>query len=77
MVATTRRRTRAQWEISLASRGRHLAAARARQAAVMDTLRQQAVAAAAEGIPETVIAKLCGVDRMTLRGWLGKDQRRK
>ena len=43
----------------------------------MDTLRQQAVAAAAEGIPETVIAKLCGVDRMTLRGWLGKDQRRK
>lgn len=48
--------------------------ARTREAAT-EALRVGAIlarSAAAEGIPETVIAEQLGVNRMTVRNWLGK-----
>jgi transposase len=38
----------------------------------MDKARTAALDAHADGIPETEIAKVLGVNRMTVRRWLGK-----
>ena len=45
--------------------GRHLSRA-------MATARTTGIQAHADGVPETVIAEKLGVDRMTVRKWLGK-----
>lgn len=41
-------------------------------AAAMQQAELAAIAAAAEGTPETEIARSLGVNRMTVRRWLGK-----
>jgi transposase len=45
---------------------------RARLAATMEAAEQAAVAAIAEGATEVDVAKTLGVNRMTVRRWLGK-----
>ena len=40
--------------------------------AAMDAAQAAAIAASNQGIAETVIATELGVDRMTVRKWLGK-----
>jgi DNA invertase Pin-like site-specific DNA recombinase len=51
---------------------RNLRAARSRLDAVMVSAKDFAVQAHADGMPETEIAKLFDVNRMTVRRWLGK-----
>lgn len=52
--------------------GRKLARARAAVAEALRVAEVIARAAADEGIPETQIAADLGVDRMTVRKWVGK-----
>lgn len=52
--------------------GRNLRSARSLLQAVMEDARRAAIEAWQLGVPETVIARKLGVDRMTVRGWLGK-----
>lgn len=58
--------------MTLASAAKTLRQARTRLAAAMDAAEQAAVQAAQEGAPETEIARTLGVNRMTVRRWLGK-----
>lgn len=51
---------------------RKLLRARDSLASVMNEATDAAVAANAAGIPEAEIARTLGVDRMTVRKWLGK-----
>lgn len=51
---------------------RALRAARQRLDTAMQTAEQAAVAAHQDGTPETEIARTLGVNRMTVRRWLGK-----
>lgn len=46
--------------------------ARKRLAAAMEQAKTAAVTANADGTPETEIARALGVNRMTVRRWLGK-----
>lgn len=48
------------------------ATARQRVQQERDALRTEVEVAAAAGTPETELARLAGVDRMTIRAWLGK-----
>ncbi|MCG5431252.1 helix-turn-helix domain-containing protein [Mycobacterium sp. MYCO198283] len=52
--------------------GRKLARARAAQAEALRFAAVLARSARAEGVPETQIAEELGVDRMTVRRWIGK-----
>lgn len=53
--------------------GRELRSARSRLQKAMTEAKDAAVEAATlNGTPQTVIAKLLDVDRMTVRRWLGK-----
>lgn len=52
--------------------GKRLAKARTAQAEALHIASVMAQSAASEGIPETQIAAELGVDRMTVRKWLGK-----
>jgi hypothetical protein len=57
-------------ELELA--GRKLRSARQRLDAAMKTAERAATSAHRAGTPETVIAQGLGVNRMTVRRWLGK-----
>ena len=61
---------------ALLDHARTLARARARWDAARTEAAALAAAAAAEGMPETQIARCLGVDRLTVRSWLGKPRRR-
>lgn len=52
--------------------GRKVARWRAQATEGMRVMQLMAQSAAAEGVPETLIAKELGVDRMTVRKWVGK-----
>lgn len=52
--------------------GRKLRSARSRLDVVMTEAQNVARGAYNGGIPETTIAEMLGVDRMTVRKWLGK-----
>lgn len=52
--------------------GRKLAKARAAVAEALRIAEVLALSAHADGVPETQIATELGVDRMTVRKWLGK-----
>jgi transposase len=56
----------------LAKAARELRVARARLDAAMEAARAVAIAEHASGTAETDIAKALGVNRMTVRRWLGK-----
>jgi hypothetical protein len=68
--------TEPDWQERLATAGRRLAAARTKEAAAMTQVRETAIAAYAAGETEAGIARALGVDRMAVREWLGKRQRR-
>lgn len=59
--------------VTLASVARQLRNARTRLAAAMHAAEAAAIEAHNEGVPETEIAKTLGVNRMTVRRWLGKQ----
>ena len=52
--------------------GAALAAARQGQAEATENLRVAVVAACTDGMPEQRAARLAGVNRMTIRKWMGK-----
>ena len=52
--------------------GKRLTKAREAQADALHIASVMARSAASEGVPETQIAAELGVDRMTVRKWLGK-----
>lgn len=52
--------------------GRKLTRARAAAAEALRVARVMAQSAHGEGVPETQIAADLGVDRMTVRAWVGK-----
>lgn len=54
--------------------GLSILSARRRLDDAMQTAREAAIQAAADGTPETVIARELGVNRLTVRGWLGKSR---
>ncbi|MGQ9348977.1 helix-turn-helix domain-containing protein [Mycolicibacterium gilvum] len=54
------------------ARGKLLARHRAQVAEDLRIAELMAQSAASEGVPETQIAAELGVDRMTVRKWLGK-----
>jgi hypothetical protein len=56
----------------LAKAARNLRAARSRLDKAMAKAEQVAIEASREGIAETVISRELGVNRMTVRRWLGK-----
>lgn len=56
----------------LDSSGASLARARNLLAAAMQNAERAAIAAATDGVPESVIARRIGVNRLTVRKWLGK-----
>lgn len=58
--------------ISLTDAGRGLRSARTRLTRAMETAERAAVEAHRSGTPETEIARTLGVNRMTVRKWLGK-----
>lgn len=57
---------------ALASQGASLAQARGLVASHRDRLRQTVRTAASAGMAEAELARVAGVDRMTVRAWLGK-----
>jgi hypothetical protein len=57
----------------LTQAARALRAANASRARAVHACRDAAIAAHAAGTPETVIAEALGVNRMTVRRWLGKS----
>jgi hypothetical protein len=52
--------------------GHHLKLARARLETQLKTAKAAAQAATEGGVPEAVVARELGVDRMTIRKWTGK-----
>jgi DNA invertase Pin-like site-specific DNA recombinase len=56
----------------LARAARNLRAARQRLETAMQDAESAATAAHSDGTPETEIARTLGVNRMTVRRWLGK-----
>ncbi len=59
-------------EMERRSAGRKLAKARGTVDEMLRVAKVMAISAAAEGTQETVIASELGVDRMTVRKWIGK-----
>lgn len=59
---------------TLSEAARTLRAARSRLDKAMDTAREAATDAYSHGRPEAQIARELGVNRMTVRRWLGKSQ---
>lgn len=57
---------------SLEKAARNLRSARQRMGHAMATAQHAAVSAQLDGVPETEIAQRLGVNRMTVRRWLGK-----
>lgn len=57
---------------SLEDIGRQIAENRNQKAAIWETARQAAITAHNAGTPETHIAVALGLDRNTIRRWLGK-----
>lgn len=58
--------------MKLTTAGTRLAKARANLQTAMNDARETAITAATDGVPETRISAQLGVDRMTVRRWLGK-----
>lgn len=56
----------------LAGAARNLRAARTRLETAMHAAADAAATADRDGVPETEIARTLGVNRMTVRRWLGK-----
>lgn len=52
--------------------GRKLRSARKAEQDAYEQARVAAIAAIADGVPEAVAARELGVNRMTVRKWLGK-----
>lgn len=59
--------------VNLIAVARDLQAARTKLEAVMHRAAEWAEKAHRDGMPETEIARLLGVNRMTVRKWLGKQ----
>lgn len=59
-----------EYGLVLAARG--LKAARGKLDRAMEVAREAAIAAYTDGAAETEIARALGVNRMTVRRWLGK-----
>jgi hypothetical protein len=68
MTSTTSPRTLE----AIARHGAELATARAATRAARDALRPLVARAVARGTTEAEVARLAGVDRMTVREWAGK-----
>lgn len=60
---------------SLQANAARFAVANDKRQEARDALRASVIRAAALGVPETVLAREAGVDRMTIREWLGKRKR--
>ncbi|AER47595.1 HTH DNA binding protein [Mycobacterium phage DS6A] len=60
------------WDARCAAAGARLAEARAAADAALADARDLALRAIAAGHPEQRTARQLGVDRMAVRGWLGK-----
>jgi transposase len=60
------------WESVLAECGKKLRTARNTQATALTLAEHLTTEAVSEGISEKRAAELLGVDRMTVRKWLGK-----
>jgi hypothetical protein len=60
------------WEIVLAECGEKLKTARSTQATALALAQHLTTEAITEGVSEKRAAELLGVDRMTVRKWLGK-----
>jgi uncharacterized protein YjcR len=58
---------------ALERQARRYHAANDKRTEARDALRDQVIAARSEGMSEVEMAKVCGVSRMTVRGWLGKE----
>jgi len=58
--------------VSLQSIARQIRSARARLEKVMKSAEEAAIDAHNDGVPETEIARELGVNRLTVRRWLGK-----
>jgi DNA invertase Pin-like site-specific DNA recombinase len=58
---------------SLKQAGRNIQLARQRLERAMSTAEQVTLEAHENGIPETEIARTLGVNRLTVRRWLGKN----
>lgn len=56
----------------ISSAAARLSRARKQLDAAMEQAETAAISAAADGMPETEIARTLGVNRMTVRRWLGK-----
>ena len=52
--------------------GKKLRAARSAEKEAFEEARTAAIDAIENGTSETAVAIICGVDRMTVRKWLGK-----
>lgn len=52
--------------------GQRLVSARIRQAAALAACREAAIEAHEAGLAQAEIARLLGVDRMSVRAWIGK-----
>lgn len=52
--------------------GRNLRSARKAEQDAYEQARLAAIAAVADGVPEAVAARELGVNRMTIRKWMGK-----
>ena len=63
----------ADWERSLAQIGRRLAGVRVQEQSVKDHGARMAAAAMAAGLSERRAADALGINRMSLRKWLGKE----
>jgi hypothetical protein len=63
------------FERDLARDGRRLARARAAEEQARDNLAATVQEAVSAGVSEVRAAELAGVDRMTIRAWLGKSPR--
>lgn len=62
----------ADWQQLLQIAGDKLSVARAAEKSARVEARAVAVGAIADGQTESTVARLLGVDRMTIRKWLGK-----
>jgi transcriptional regulator of acetoin/glycerol metabolism len=58
--------------VTLKRAGRALRSARKAEQYAYERARMTAIAAVAVGVPEAVAARELGVDRMTVRKWMGK-----
>lgn len=64
-------------EATLAHRGEQFQVARLQVVAIRENLVQAVQEGHAAGLSEVRLAEVAGVDRMTVRAWLGKPQKRR